>query len=185
MKQYDWGKVDDVKDFEILPTGGYIAQILRVTDHSDREYIDVEYDIVEGPFKDYFTNFNAQMGFWSGTFRKSYKKKALPYFKGMLTAIEQSNQGFVANRFSGNERELERKFVGLTIGEEVYWNKKGEEKKRSYVDRIMSIDKIRKGEFIMPKQRVDEYNKPSDVDAPVTLDDPDFSLIEDDGSVPF
>ena len=56
MKTIDFSQVDEAKDFELLPVGGYICKILRVEDHPDREYLRIEFDIVDGKYKDYFLN---------------------------------------------------------------------------------------------------------------------------------
>jgi hypothetical protein len=94
----------------------------------------------------------------------------------MLTAIENSNQGFVADAFSGNEKELIGKLIGLTIGHEKYWKNDGKERTRVYVDKMRSVDAIKAGKFKMPEDRVNEYNKPVE-------SIPEFTETDDD--VPF
>ena len=174
MKNINFSQVEEAKDFELLPVGGYVCKILRVEDHPDREYLRIEFDIVEGDRKDYFLD-NAFGDYWAGNFIKSYKEKALPFFKRMLTAVENSNKGFSADGFS-DEKELIGQLIGLTIGHEKYWNGNGQERTRIYVDQPRSVEAIRAGKFRMPKDKVNEYNKPID-----TLPE----MPEDDSDIPF
>ena len=157
----DWGSIEEAKPFEQLPAGGYICQILRVKDEPKKEYLTVEFDIAEGEHKDYFVDACAGRDFWTGRFIKSYKPKARPFFKGMLKAVEESNPNFKADSFS-DEKELIGKRVGLTIGHEKYWNSKGEQKTRLYVDQVRSVKSIKENDFKIPADREDDYNKPKE-----------------------
>lgn len=157
----DWGSIEEAKPFEQLPAGGYICQILRVKDEPKKEYLTVEFDIAEGEHKDYFVDACAGRDFWTGRFIKSYKPKARPFFKGMLKAVEESNPNFKADSFS-DEKELIGKRVGLTIGHEKYWNSKGEQKTRLYVDQVRSVKSIKENDFKVPADREDDYNKPKE-----------------------
>ena len=74
MKNTNWKDVEGAKPFELLPAGGYICQILRVEDNEDKEYLINEFDVVEGPYTDHFTNQAAGLNFWPGTFIKSYNR---------------------------------------------------------------------------------------------------------------
>lgn len=92
------------------------------------EYLKVQYDIAEGKFKGYYRRQMEQSGIWYGDCIKSYKQTALPYFKEFIAAIEDSNKGF---KFDGeHEKTLERKWIGIVLGEEEYPNKTGEIKTR-------------------------------------------------------
>ena len=37
----DWSRVEEAKEFEMLPSGGYVCQILRVEDVPDKEYLKI------------------------------------------------------------------------------------------------------------------------------------------------
>lgn len=68
-------------------------------------------------------------------------------FKGFLTAVKDSNPGFV---FENQEKRLEGKLVGLVLAEEEYRGNDGSVKKRLYVSAVRSVDRIRKGDFTVP-----------------------------------
>ena len=178
MKKIDWAKEKEASNFELLPSGGYICQILRVKDEPNKEYLTIEFDVAAGEYKDYFLDACAGRDFWSGRFIKSYKPKARGFFKSMLTAVEESNPDFKADTFN-DEKQLEGKRIGLTIGHEQYWNSNGEKRTRIYVDQTRSVKAIESSDFKVPKDRVDDYNKPAD--------DPmdGFNKVIADDEVPF
>ena len=173
MKKINWNDVQEANEFELLPAGGYECQILRVDDNEEKEYLELEFDICAGPQKDFFVNSCASLDWWPGSTIKSYKQKALPFFKAMLTAVENSNDGFSANSFS-DPSELINKKVGMVIGHEQYWNGNGQKRTRIRVASFRSLDKIRKGDFKIPELKINDYNKP-EIDGFVDVTDTDDS----------
>jgi hypothetical protein len=140
-------------NFVKLPAGGYVVNILRVTDEADKEYLKFDYDIAEGEYKGFFKkqwdSDNRENKQWRGNFIRSYKESALPFFKGFCTACENSNKGFT---FGGaNEQEFKGKKVGIVVGYEEYINGMGKKRERLYLDQVHSVDKIKKGEFEIPE----------------------------------
>lgn len=148
MKNVNLQNVEEAKDFERLPAGGYVCGITAVEDVPDKEYLRIEFDIAEGDFKNYYRDLYQSKSFWGGNFIKSYKDKALPFFKGFVTSVENSNPGY---KFDYDESTLKRKFVGLVLGEEEYLGNDEVVKTRLYVAQIHSVDKIREGKFEVPK----------------------------------
>lgn len=144
MKNINWNAVPDQMELERLKPGGYVCVLKVVTDEPQKEYLKIEYDIAEGANKGYYTALYQAKGFWGGTFYRSYKEKALPMFKGFLTAVQESTPGFV---FRNEEKTLEGKLVGLVLSEEEYMGNDGKVKKRLYVSAVRNVDKIRKGDF--------------------------------------
>lgn len=140
--------------FKRPEAGGYVCRITDVEDNPDKEYLKIEYDFAEGEFKDYFRDLNDKKGFWGGSFIKSYKKKAWPFFKGFCTAVTESNKGFI---FDGDEhadeRTLKNKLIGLVIGEEDYIKGDGSLGSRLYVAQTLSVDRIRKGDYKVPEYK--------------------------------
>lgn len=134
-----------------LPAGGYICEYTNVEDIADKEYLYMEFDIVEGEYKGYFEDLNDRAGFWAGKAYRSYKEKALPMFKRMCSAVTKSNRNFI---FDGNkhadESTLIGKKVGILLGEEEYIGNDGSIKTRLYVVREMPVDDIKDGKFKVP-----------------------------------
>lgn len=147
MRNINWDKVQEATDFVRPEPGGYIVKITRVEDNEQKEYLRIEYDFVEGELKDYYKQLYESRGFWGGSFIRSYKEKALPFFKGFKTAVEESNKTFV---FQNNPRSLVGKLVGVVLAEEEYRSNAGEVKTRLYVDQIRSIHAIRNEDFATP-----------------------------------
>lgn len=184
MRKANWGSIEEAKSFELLPVGGYVCQILRVEDKEDKEYLEIEFDIIEGKYRDYFTEQAAHLNFWTGKFIKSYKVSAEKFFKTFLTAIEKSNSGFIADKFDCNPVTLEGKRIGLVIGHEKYWKQDGKEATKINVDQVRSLESIKKGEFKLPELKINDYNKPSGAISVMDLDK-DFTFMADDDDIPF
>lgn len=177
MKKIDWNNVQEAEEFQRLPAGGYICGIVRVEDVPEKEYLRIEYDIADGEFKNYYRQ-QAQRNpdwNWGGVLIRSYKEKALPFFKAFLTAVEKSNTGF---KFNNDEKTLVRKLVGLVLAEEEYQKKNGDIGTRLYVAQVHSIDTIKNGEFKVPELKkfsgssaqatngLNEFQVVSDADLP-------------------
>lgn len=148
MRNIDWSKVQEAGEYAKVTPGGYIVRIVKVEDNEQGEYITVYYDFVEGELKGYYAQLYKAKDFWGGRFVRSYKEKALPFFKAFKTAVERSNPGYT---FDNNPQSLVKKYVGVVIGEEEYLGNAGEKKVRTYVDRTVSGQRIREGDFKIPE----------------------------------
>ncbi len=148
MRNIDWSRVPDATDFPRVKPGGYIVRIAKVEDDEDKECLWIYYDFVEGELKGYYAQLYKAKNFWGGKFVRSYKESALPFFKGFKTAVEESNPGY---SFKNNPQSLVKKYVGIVIGEEEYWNRDGEKKVRTYVANTLSGKRIRSGDFKVPE----------------------------------
>ena len=150
--------IKDVKEasgeYKRPEAGGYVCTIRDVEDVTDKEYLSIEYDIAEGEFRDYFKELNDKHGFWAGKFVKSYKEKALSFFKSFCTAVTESNDKFI---FDGDkytdEKTLIGKRIGLVLGEEDYTKQDGSLGSKLYVAQTLSVDRIRKGDFKVPEYK--------------------------------
>lgn len=139
--------------FERLPVGGYVCRIKAVEDVTAKEYLSVIYDIAEGEHKGFYSDDWSDQHPFAHRFVLSYKETALGMFKGRLKAIDASNgTDFEQQAVNGfNERELIGKLVGLIIGEEEYESDRGEVKTRLAVRSVVSVDRIRSGDFKIPE----------------------------------
>ena len=149
MKNIDWNNVQEATGFERPGPGGYICGILSGEDEPSKEYIRCTYDIIEGDFKNYYRDRTARNPDWNlPSFIKSYKEKALGFFKHFITAVEASNAGF---KFNNDETKLRGKQIGLVLGEEEYQKRDGTIGVRLAVTDFVSVNDIRKGNFTVPK----------------------------------
>lgn len=180
MKQIDLANVQEPQgEFKKLVPGGYVIGITRVEDNPDKEYLMIEYDIAEGPLKNYYLELNNKFGFWGGNFVKSYKDKALPFFKQFIEAVQASNRGY---KWDSDEGKLVRKLVGAVLQIETYTNRNGETKEKLAVVQLLPADDIRQGKFTVPEPKAQNNTQTSAPQAPQNNDDPD--VLSDEG-VPF
>lgn len=152
MKSINWDEVTANEAFENLPAGGYICGIRSVEDYPGKEFLKFEFDIASGEFKNYYRGIYDRTGKWLASYVKSYKDKALGFFKAMLEAFAASNDGFVIN--SNDEKRMKKKFIGLVLAYEEYEgnDKEGRPKikQRVYVSDIKSVQDIKDGNYDVP-----------------------------------
>lgn len=145
----------------LIAPGGYIGKIVNVKNMPDREGLVVELDIAEGEEAGHFQKLNADMGFWALSSFRSYKTKALPFFKKFVKSVERSNEGYT---WDGDEEKLIGKLVGMVLGHEEYEGNDGKVKTKVTVDSFDSTAKIRNGEFKIPdKKLLEKANRNNEV----------------------
>ena len=177
MKKIDtatWNEVEEQGNTErkMLPAGGYIGKILTVEDLPDKQYLKITWDISEGEYKGNGASCLERNGFLPKAFSfiRSYKESALGFFKGFISAVEQSNTGF---KWDFDERKLVGKTIGVVLGDEEYRKKDGSIGTRPVFDKVRSAETIRGGHFdIPPLKKLAE-------DAPAA---PVWSAVDMDGS---
>lgn len=141
--------------FQVEP-GWYACKILEVKETESAwgsPSVTFFFDIADGPFagffsKDYKANTDPNKK-WRGSLEQSIDEKGLPYFKGLITAIQDSNPGYT---FDFDEGKLKGKLVGIGFRKEWY-EKNGEDK---YVVRAFAFRDIKKvisGELEPPKDK--------------------------------
>lgn len=152
MKQINLEEVQEAGEGKRLSAGGYVCKYTKVEDMADKEYLYMEFDIVEGEFVGYYADLEERLGFWGGRCYRSYKTAALPMFKRMCSAVTNSNSGYIfdGGKQNADEKSLVGKLVGIVLGEEEYIGNDGSVKTRTYVARECSIDKIRSNDFKVP-----------------------------------
>lgn len=149
MRRIDWNSIQEQGDFTPIAPGGYVAAIMDVEDHEDREYIMVMWDFVEPPYRGRNTQTYKDKGFWPLRFPRSYKESALGYFKAFKTALEKSNPGYTFRE--DDLQDMRRKYIGVVIGMKEYIAKDGTVKTRPTVRQTRSVDSIRNGDFKVPE----------------------------------
>lgn len=152
MKNINWNNVSEASDAR-LTAGGYVCGIVRAEDVPEKEYLRIEFDIAEGPYKNYFRDLRDRLNLdkWpsGGVLIRSYKEKAQPFFKSFLTSVQNSNPGYV---FQNDEATLSRKLIGMVLGEEEY-EYNGEVKTRLRVSSTHSVKAIRDKDFTVPEKK--------------------------------
>lgn len=138
-------------DYQRLPAGGYIVKIQAAKDMPDKEYLRVTFDVVEGEFKGFYANTDADHEYMHQFFA-SYKETAQGMFKGFLKNVDTSNgTNFEEQAKTGlDERQLAGKIVGIILGYEEYLNNRGEIATSARIN-TRSVDKIREGKFNVPE----------------------------------
>lgn len=154
MRKVDLSRVQEAGSgsYKKLPAGGYVIRILKCEDIPDKNRLDFYFDIDEGEYKGFYgekyKDDTRETKKWGGRFSKSYDSsndKALPFFKQFVTAIQNSNKGFVWDE--EHEQQFVKKIVGATFRDEEYQGNNGKIQVSCKPDMFHSADKIRKGDF--------------------------------------
>ena len=148
----------------LLPRGAYVATIKHVLikENSRGDYLNLSYDIAEGPYKGYFmNNYESQDSEdkkWKGLIfiniptddgskRDYYNKKN---FKTFTTALEQSNPGYV---FDWDEQKFKGKLIGGLFNEREYEKSNGDIGTATNWAAVTTADKIRSGDYKIPDDK--------------------------------
>lgn len=148
MRHFDWDNIQEASGFDDPKPGAYIAVITRVEDVEEKEYLLIEWDFAEGTYKGFNQDTFDRASFWPTKLIRSYKPKALGFFKAFKTALEDSNPGYHFNE--ADLRALVGKKFGVVLGEEEYRKKDYSTGKRLYVAQARSLQAIQKGDFTIP-----------------------------------
>ena len=205
MKKIDLKNVQEFTKFK-NPVGGFICEIKSVEDVPEKEYLRIGYDIAEAlndaqkEFVGMYEKRKKERDFDYPTTVVSYKENSLPFFKGFITALENSNRGY---KWDNDETKFVGKLIGFVIGEEEYEGKDKngvpKVKVRTYVAERHSVDAIKEGDFDVPefkkltKAPVERASNPfanngaapeknpfDDIETPSAEDDNVFATVEDD-----
>ena len=149
---WDSIQVPTGEKFRQLPPGGYVCKIISASvdkTMSGAERLNLRFDISEGEYKGFFgeqfdkrceTNPNTA---WLGTYRQITEgESSEKFYKGMITAIENSNPGY---KWDFDETTLRGKLFGGVFGFEEWLNNQGKVMKSIKCRFIRSVDEVRKG----------------------------------------
>lgn len=188
MKSINLDAVQEAQEFERLGPGGYVCGIVRAEDVPEKEYLRIEFDIAEGPFKNYFRSMRDRLALdkWpsAGTIYRSYKQSALPFFKQFITCVQVSNAGYV---FKNDEATLARKLFGVVMGEEEYEKDDGTVGVRLKASTVRSVKSICEGDFKLPPLKKLKTAPAAYADAYRTqpAGSSDYAVIDDGEDLPF
>lgn len=179
---------------EQLPRGGYVCKIIgaKVQENEYGQSIKIAFDIAEGEHKDYFqkkydANTNEDKK-WPGTFllnvpaddgtdRDKWSKRK---FRTFTDALEDSNAGY---HFDWDEGKFKNKLVGFVFNYREWQATDGRYVMSPNVAKSTSVDKIRKGSFKVPEDRL----KKKSSDNTSQTGTGDFNIIPEgvDEEIPF
>ena len=190
MKELNLDNVQEFTKFK-NPVGGFICIIKSVEDVPEKEYLKVGYDIAEAlseeqkEFVGMYEKRKKERDFDYPSTVVSYKEQSLPFFKGFVTALENSNNGY---KWDNDETKFVGKLIGFVIGEEEYMGKDRngapKVKVRTYVAERHSVDTIKEGDFNTPILKKLDQNasaKPANPFTTVTTNVPNnpFEIVPD------
>lgn len=180
----NWDEIEERQEgsFRNPPPGGYIAKITAVKDDEAKEYLQIEWDFTEGEWAGFNEETKSRAGFWPTILYRSYKEKALGFFKAFKTAVEKSNPGYTFD--SRLPLGLQGCLMGVVLGEERYTKKNGESGKRLYVAEVRSVDAIRAGEFEIPALKEKDSASAPRARREAPASNP-FDDLDDDGPLPW
>lgn len=139
-------------EFMQLPAGLYICEILGVKqeEYNGHDRFVMQFDIADGEHKGFYQKqYNAekaanQNAKYKGVHRQYMDSNSLPFFKGLMTSVERSNQGFhFPWGTQGNEKTLVGKKFGAVMGREEFLTADGEKRMATKIVQIRSIDGLK------------------------------------------
>lgn len=155
---FDQARAYDGGSFATLPVGGHICRIIEAreaTSKNGNPMIEVAIDIAEGGPDDGFyrsvydykksKDANAK---WPCVFRTSLLTKdgkTSGFFKGLITAIEESNTAYNFKSTGGDEKTLKNKMVGFNFGEEEWIKSDGSVGTSVKPFYAVSVSRVREG----------------------------------------
>ena len=173
-------------DFEVLPAGGYIARIIDVDDRAWDRHIEpahlMHMDIADGEHTGLYMRNNQNsdkerwLTYWFAEPTDKSPDWLLSKVGGIQTSLKESNEAVDLS----NPHKWKGKLIGVVVGDEEAESSSGTIYTRPYVSYVCSADRIKEGNFKVPKlKKLESAPKPL---ASTELPD-SFSAAEDD--IPF
>ena len=165
LKPLDYENVQANSSYTPLAPGGYVCRIMGIQEAATRNgtpSLHVSLDIAEGEeadrfAKEYRTD-NRPDKKWGCVYRQTIVTSTgatSPFFKGMMTAIEESNNMTV--QWTDNpvafEAQFKGKLIGVLFGREEYTKNDGTNAWSTKPTMCMSVQKIRSGDFTVPEDK--------------------------------
>ena len=139
------------------PAAAYMCKIVNVEHYESKQGIVIELDIDDvSEYSGHYSALYEKYRFWALSSFRSYKPRALPYFKKFIKDVERSNPGYSWN---GDEMQLVGKQIGAVIGYREYIGNDGTKKTKEYIDAFVSVDELIKGEYSVPELKKLEPEK--------------------------
>ncbi len=159
-KGKDWNAAlsYDGENRSIKP-GAYICKIISMKEEltrNNRVIVKLAFDIAEGEYENYYmTKFvREKSGDKNATYKGVYRVfpetqegATNPYFKGLITSIEKSNNFELPDEF--DDRELKGKLFGALFRKRE-WEK---DKWVTEIGAIRTVENIREGKYTLPEDK--------------------------------
>lgn len=165
LKPLDFDNVQANSSFTPLAPGGYVCRIMGTEEGVTRNgapTFNVSLDIAEGPeanrFATEYRNDTRPDKKWGCVYRQLITTKdggTSPFFKGLITAIEESN-GMTVQWTDNQEAfaaQFKGKLVGVIFGREEYAKQDGTKAWSTKAQLCMPIAKIHSGDFKVPEDK--------------------------------
>ena len=165
-------------EFAQLPAGLYVCEILgaKQEDFKGHGRFIMQFDIAEGEHKGFYQkqynmekqgNQNAK---YKGVHRQNMEEQGLPFFKGLMTSVERSNQGYhFPWGTQGNEKTLIGKKFGAVMGRRQFLTQDNEKRFATEIFQIRSLDGLKDAKI--PEDRLLE-DAPQAAPAMAPVSDP-------------
>ena len=161
----DYDQTKGYSDSEQLPRGGYVCKIIgaKMQENEYGQSVKIAFDIAEGEYKDFFQKkFDANTNEdkkWSGTFllnvptddgseKDGWSKRR---FRTFTDALEDSNPNY---HFDWDETKFKGKLVGFIFNYREWQAPDGRLIRSANPAKTVSVDKIRKGNFKIPADKL-------------------------------
>ncbi len=198
-KPQGYEEVQAFGDFVKLPKGGYVCKIMKMEEgksqSSGADMLIIYLDIADGEYQGYFAERyrqdTRQGRKWGCIYRQliidSTTGNTNPRFKALMTAIEESNPGFVVDKTWGADfcKFYKDKLVGFVFGDEHYPDAKGVERTIAKPRFAVSASRIKKGDFTVPDDTYDNRLNNTAGNAENTFGTFEASTSLADGDMPF
>lgn len=148
--------IDSAGNYPRPGAGGYVIKITKASNNMSKERTEFEFDIAEGLFAGYYRELYDRAKFWGGNFSKSFSDKALPFYKGFVEMILESNvdtDGLVIGNYDDiDETKFVGKLIGMAVGEKEYIGNDGVKKTKldTYNAEFVTVEDLRAGNFKVP-----------------------------------
>lgn len=155
-------------EYERVEAGGYICKIVNAKTEKSQagnEMLVLAIDIAEGEHQGYFkrrydelvkqcTDPSKMPKYPNNAVHRimvlDKEGKCNRFFKGFGTIIEESNQNY---KWTGDEKSLKDKKIGVVFGEEEYQGNNGQIKTSTKIRSIRSVQAIEDGKFEIPEKK--------------------------------
>jgi len=126
-----------------------IKQISMTQTQSGRQQMAVLFDIAEGENKEFYkkqyeiSRQQDAQAKWKGVHKQIIDGTSLPFFKGLITAIEKSNNFQFPWGTENNEKTMVGKKFGAVMGREEFLTRDGQRKFATKIFQIRSLDGLK------------------------------------------